>query len=68
MPLDQSPRLNPVEERYQFHLAAGLTQKDAAKLAQKETGLALVTGKPIKRGQFEYGKHTNSGQTGLTTR
>lgn len=58
--------MNPVETLYQKYLSEGLTKKDAAKLAQKETGLALVTGKPIKSGQFLYGKHTRDGQTGLT--
>lgn len=60
--------LTRVEAVYYKHLQDGMTKKDAAKLAQKETGLALVTGRPIKRGQFEYGKHTRDGQTGLTNR
>lgn len=57
---------NPVERLYLQYLAEGYTKKEAATIAQKKTGLALVTGKPIKRGQYKYGKETRSGQTQLT--
>ena len=34
---------------YQENLRNGMSQKDAAKLAQERTGLALRTGQPFRR-------------------
>jgi len=38
-----------VRELYQENLRNGMAPKDAAKLAQERTGIALKTGKPFKR-------------------
>lgn len=44
------PAGTPVDRMYKHLLSTGYTKKDAAKIAQAKTGLALVTGKPPKRG------------------
>ncbi len=47
-----SPRIS-VQMRYQNLLREGKAPKDAAKIAQAETGYSLVTGRPIN-GQIPY--------------
>ena len=44
--------LTPVDVIYRQLLRQGYTKKQAATIAQKKTGLSLVTGRPIKRGQY----------------
>ena len=38
-----------VREQYQENLKSGMAPKDAAKLAQEQTGIALRTGQPFRR-------------------
>jgi len=47
-----------VDTMYKALLREGYTPKDAAKLAQSKTGLALRTGQPPKKykGEFIYGQ------------
>jgi len=45
-----------VKEIYDELVKSGYTQKDAAKEAQKRTGFALVTEKPIKSKQLKFTK------------
>jgi len=54
-----------VQIAYEELVQEGYTKKQAAKIAQKKTGLALVTGKPPKRGQYNYGKQSRSGQVSI---
>ena len=57
-----------VQQLYQEYVRKGLTPKDAAKQAQAETGLSVVTGKPINRqltGKFgKKGQIVGFGQYG----
>ena len=43
MPLD-----SPVHQMYAGLVREGMSEKEAAKIAQAKTGLALKTGQPIK--------------------
>jgi hypothetical protein len=45
-----------VKEIYDELVKSGYTQKDAAKEAQKRTGFAVVTQKPIKSKQLKFSK------------
>jgi hypothetical protein len=38
-----------VKQRYAEYLSKGYPKKDAAKLAQQETGVSLVSGRPINK-------------------
>lgn len=38
-----------VQELYRENLKSGMAAKDAAKLAQERTGIALRTGQPFRR-------------------
>ena len=49
-----------VDEVYKGLVASGYTAKDAAKEAQKRTGMSTVTGKPIKPKQLKF---SNEGVT-----
>jgi hypothetical protein len=56
-----------VQEVYLENLKKGMTQKDAAKMAQAKTGVSVVSGRPITKkvsftkgatayGQYRYAK------------
>jgi len=47
---------NPVDEIYEDLVKKGYTQKDAAKEAQRRTGIALVTKQPIRQKQLKFTK------------
>ena len=54
------PVNSPVHKLYAELLSKGMSQKDAAKIAQSKTGLALVTGRPPKskgHGAQSYGQY-----------
>jgi len=54
---------HPVDDVYDTLLKKGYTQKDAAKEAQRRTGVALVTKKPIKPKKLKFtSKGTTYGQ------
>jgi hypothetical protein len=60
-----------VHEMYKALLADGYTAKDAAKEAQKRTGMSTVTGAPIKpkglsftKGGVTYGQNTQLKRSG----
>ena len=54
---------HPVDAIYESLVAEGYTKKDAAKEAQRRTGVALVTKKPIKPKQLKFtSKGTTYGQ------
>jgi hypothetical protein len=44
------------KEIYEGLVKKGWTEKDAAKYAQQKTGIALVTGQPIRQKQLKFGK------------
>jgi len=48
------PRGTPADQLYNQLVAEGYTKKDAAKEAQKRTGLSLVSGKPVKQKQLKF--------------
>ena len=45
-----------VDEIYKSLVEEGYSKKDAAKTAQARTGVALVTGQPIKAKQLKFTK------------
>ena len=53
-----------VQEVYQGYLKQGMTPKDAAKMAQGQTGVSVVSGKPITKkvsftkGRTAYGQYS----------
>jgi len=54
---------HPVDKMYEELVADGYTKKDAAKEAQRRTGVALVTKKPIRQKQLKFtSKGTTYGQ------
>jgi hypothetical protein len=46
----------PTQQMFEKLVAGGKTQKDAAKEAQRRTGVSLVSGKPIKSKQLKFTK------------
>ena len=53
--INPRPRV-PVDDIYDALVKKGYSEKDAAKEAQKRTGVALVTGEPIRQKKLKFTK------------